>query len=148
MISQQEMIEIFKTLPYTKVIKAGSYQFCISTIEQEIVTKIDDQTETKNIAKPGDYIIKGIKGEFYVVTPEAFQKRYIIESVDEYLIGIANAIPEPRLAVKWDGDTIFFTSTWKEDMVCHKGDFLVAPEDLSEVYRIEKEVFFKTYESV
>lgn len=149
MISQQEMIEIFKTLATIKVVKSGVFQFVISTMEVPIETIIDGQIETTNVANPGDYVMKGARGEFYVLTPKQFEKNYqIVEFDEEFQIGRANVIPQERLAAQWEGDTIFFTAIWGEDMICHKGDFLVAPEDLSEVYRVEKEVFFKTYESV
>jgi hypothetical protein len=32
--------------------------------------------EGEMVAKPGDYIVKGIKGEFYPCKPEVFEKTY------------------------------------------------------------------------
>ena len=39
-----------------------------------------------------------------------------------------------------------FMAPWDEEMVVKENDFLVSPQDFSEVYRIARKEFFETYE--
>ena len=42
----------------------------------EIGTLEDGDNQVKHIASEGDYIIKGVQGEFYACKPDIFQKTY------------------------------------------------------------------------
>ena len=41
-----------------------------------IETRIDGERETVNTAKAGDYVVRGVKGEQYVISPETLARRY------------------------------------------------------------------------
>ena len=145
-MTQQEIIEIFKTLPYSEYKKFGQVNFAIAAHTQEVVTSINGEVETTNTAQEGDYIVEGASGEFYVLTPAKFDKNYVVTTINPDHTGAASVLPQPRYAVEWTGENFKFTAAWGEEMICNKGDYLVAPQDLSEVYRIEKETFLKTYQ--
>ena len=146
-MTQPEIIEGFQRLPYKTYEKFGEVAFAISTHDQEVVTEINGEIETKNIAKTGDFVIEGISKEIYVLTPDKFYKNYEVVYTETPLTpGVAKVKPQPRFAAQWNlEDQLVFTAAWGEKMICNEGDYLVAPQDFSEVYRIEKSVFEKTY---
>lgn len=143
---QPEIIERFKRLPYKTYEKFGEVKFETSQKVQEVVTVINEETETTNTAQVGDYIITGVSGEKYVLTPKKFMHYEIEEYSYSEMKGTAKVKSQPRFAAQWNfQDKLVFTAAWGEEMICNEGDYLVAPQDFSEVYRIEKSVFEKTY---
>lgn len=149
-MTQQEIIEGFKRLPYKTYEKFGKVQFETSQSVQEVVTSINGQEETRNTAQIGDYIITGVSGEKYVLTPKKFMQNYEIEEYSYFnMTGTAKVQPQPRFAAQWNLENqLIFTAPWGEQMICNQGDYLVAAQDFSEVYRIEKSVFEQTYKLV
>ena len=147
-MTQPEIIEGFKRLPYKTYEKFGEVQFETSQKVQEVVTVINGETETTNTAQIGDYILEGVTGERWINTPKKFMQNYEIEEYSySEMKGSAKVKPQPRFAAQWDSqDQLIFTAAWGEEMICNEGDYLVAPQDFSEVYRIEKSVFEKTYQ--
>lgn len=111
----------------------------------EVVTYIDGQKETKNIAKRGDIIMTGDLGEHYVIQPHKFFNLY---NVNEEV-----AIPRPnqRLVAKFTkaaakvigSNEIEFKASWGEQMILKVGDWLV--KDGLNYYRIEAKAFKITY---
>jgi len=146
-MTQQEIIEGFKGLPYKTYEKFGEVQFETSQKVQEVVTSVNGEVETTNTAQIGDYIITGVNGEKYVLTPKKFMQNYEIEEYSySNMTGTAKVKPQPRFAAQWNlQDQLVFTAAWGEKMICNEGDYLVAFQDFSEVYRIEKSIFEKTY---
>jgi hypothetical protein len=149
-MTQQEIIEHFKKLSYKTYEKFGKFNFEVSQDVQEVVTSIDGEVETTNIAHVGNLIITGIKDEKYVLTLAQFIQNYEIEEFyHPEMKGIARVKPQPRFAVQWNlEDQLIFIAPWGEKMICNEGDYLVAFQDFSEVYRIEKSVFEQTYKLV
>jgi len=116
---------------------------------EEIVTVIDGEEETRNTAKAGDVVVKGVKEEEYILEGENFSSRYEgPDLTDEYQEGF-KAVGKVQ-AYTYPGKPFKFTAAWGESMICNTGDVLCAPykSDLSidEVYRIEKEAFGESYE--
>lgn len=148
LFTQAETIEMFKELPYQTYQKFGKVKFAIAQHKQEVVTVLNGEVETKNIANKGDYVIEGINGEFYVNTPTKFDKNYAVISLNSGFTGEAEVLPQPRYAIEWKIQSFKFKAAWGEEMICNKGDYLVAPQDLSEVYRIEQQTFLNTYKKV
>ncbi len=139
--TQEEMKDIYESLTseekeYTK--KDLFFDFELVEEPKEVITMIDDKQETKNTAKPGDYIITGSKGEQYVLSSDKFKSRYDI--VD----GKAKTKPVKILAKEWNIDNLEFVASWGEKMIIENGDFLV--NNNGEFYRIEKGAFHNTYE--
>lgn len=147
---QLTMIELFKdNLTLTSLYKkVGTVQARLAKSGEEIVTIIDGHVETKNVAKTNDVIVKGLKGEEYIIGYEKFKTRYalttpILETFTPY---------EPTgtcIAFEYKGDSMVFTAPWNEDMIVHKGDFLATIDpSIPEVYRIERDAFYKTYQKI
>lgn len=120
-----------------------------------IYTITSDGIETKNTAKPGDYIVKNTTKakERYIIKSSKFEKRYNYLKDEKDGWKIYKAIGKIKAVEVNDsllknlkvGDLFYFTAPWGEKMVVKKGDFLVSPLDYSEVYRIAKKEFFETY---
>lgn len=118
----------------------------ISDKEQEVVTIIDGEEETRNIAHKGDYIVTGTKKEQYVLTPSQIKKRYKVfyeHPVHSAIVAIETLPVEIECSESENNFT--FTASWGETMIAKVGDFLVY-EDEKLSYRIDREVFFNTYE--
>ncbi len=120
--------------------KFGTVTAIKATSKQSVKTVIDGKTETTNVANIGDYIVTGASGEKYVLTADKFKSRY--KKVKD---NIYEAVGECN-AVKYVGKAFKFKAPWGEDMICENGDYICSTAlDGSDVYRIEKEVFKKTY---
>jgi hypothetical protein len=119
-----------------------------ATLGAQILTVIDNIIETKNIAKENDVLIKGIKGELYLIDINKFKERYNVTSdiSDEFKPF------EPFgecFAFEYKGDELYFDAPWGEKMLLSKGDYLVTPnEKIPEVYRIERSAFNLTYKII
>lgn len=144
-MNQIQIIDLFKTMTYKSYCKFGTIQFAIATHDQPVDTIINGQLETTNTAKQGDYVVVGASGECYVLTPDNFKNKYKISDLQEDQTGTAEVKGEPRYAVQWSGDTFSFVASWGQSMICNHGDYLVSDTSFSEVYRIEQDVFLKTY---
>lgn len=123
---------------------------------QKISTVTQDGLETINQAKAGDFIVKNLTeaGERYLLSEENFAKRYrrIRDEASGYALyestGIIRAIQlDAELLQILDQEACFhFEAPWGEAMIAKAGDFLAAPEDYSEIYRIAEKEFFETYQ--
>lgn len=155
--SQEQLLDTMK--PYLKNTKTYEKFKEIYAKKAEggelIYTVTSDGVETKNIAKPGDYIVKNTTQaeEMYILKPSKFEKRYKYLKDEKNGWKIYKSVGKIK-AVEVDkdllknlkvGELFYFTAPWGEKMVVKKGDFLVSPLDYSEVYRIAKKEFFETY---
>lgn len=123
-----------------------------------LVTVTSDGIETENTVNPGDFIVKNQTHaqEMYALDAEKFADRYewlgsAKDGFDEYLpVGKITAIELTKellhqLALP---DEFLMATNWNETMIVKQGDFLAAPPDFSEVYRIARREFFETYTAV
>jgi hypothetical protein len=120
MKTQQEVIEIVKNNNPKEFKKFGDFRFEVATEEQEVVTEINGEVETKNVAKVGDYILTGAAGEKYVLKPETFQKRYkvvVINNDRGNLEEIATATGTCFGNV-YNDNPFTFMASWGEKMIC------------------------------
>lgn len=155
MKNQTEMIAILLAGNPKHFTKHGVFTFYIAIKEHEVITSIAGKEETRNIALPGDYVLKGISGEKYVVHPEAFAKRYKVTSTNSWNQMQANDDHENEgsaiatgecYGIVWESDDDKFESPWGGDMIINKGDMLVSPDDkFTQAYRIAIDEFNKTY---
>lgn len=124
--------------------KFGQVKARQATELERVETIIDGIVETTNAAKPGDWIITGVKGEHYVLTDEKFKSRYRHVAKDIYeATGFC-------WAVKYDGPSFTFEAPWGEQMVCNKHDYICSTtydddQGDKDVYRIERQAFLATY---
>lgn len=141
--SQRDMEMFYKSLlSPEKTYKKRQLTFDVEIANEpkNVTTIIDGEEETTNKANKGDYILTGSKGEKYVLTPEKFNKRYV-------MVGSSKAKTKPvKIKAKeyTQNEQIRFMADWGEQMILNKGDFLV--NNNGEFYRIEKEAFHNTYE--
>lgn len=130
-------------------------------IGEEILTYTKDGLETKNIAKAGDYVVKNNTEakEMYILTEKKFNARYELKGkIDNNWniykplgkvkgIKVTNKIFK-KLGIEKGKKEFYIMANWGEKMVVKKNDYLVAPFDNSEVYRIAKKEFFETYKEI
>ncbi len=66
-----------------------------------------DTLEGRHEAKPGDYIIKGIKGEFYPCKPDIFLKSYdiLVAEAESTLVGKARTVQVAAPDESWMNKT-------------------------------------------
>ncbi len=125
-------------------------------VEGEIIITItQDGIETKNKAKPGDFVVENQTKakEQYLIPGEKFGQRYVFEQrVNDVWSSFK---PTGRVIAVQVSDVIKdelelerefnIMASWGEKMVVKYGDMLVVPLDYSEVYRIAKQEFSETY---
>lgn len=124
---------------YRKTATLDASQIEVAQAEQEIVTVIDGKEETRKTAKPGDFIITGVKGERYVIGKDKFPKLYEQDpkNPDTYVSkGVRKALPlieDTKIQASWG------------PMDVAKGGVVVLEDDGKGVYGIEKGAFEKSY---
>lgn len=107
-------------------------------------TVINGIVETTNTAKKDSYEVRGESGEIYLISEEKLKTRYVWENNDADGWGIYAAIGKVH-AVCYYGNSLVFKAPWGEDMICNEGDFLCSTGGSDDVYRIERDTFFRTY---
>lgn len=145
--NQETMIELFKNNISQSALykKFGAVMARLAKAGEEVLTIIEGQLETKNTAKENDVVVKGLKGEEYIIRHDKFKARYTVNTpvTDIFTSYEPNAT---CIAFQYTGESLLFTAPWNEDMIVNSGDFLATlDEQVSEVYRIEKDAFYKTY---
>lgn len=141
----------FKEKPKERFFKAsGRFLARLPNGNENIVTTINGEIETKNKAVEGkDVIIKGIQGEEYAVPIETFYKKYFDFDTLSHDYKYVRPKIAPVYVVEHKGDNIVFIAKWGEKMICKNGDFLVSLEnEAGDIYRVERDVFIKTYEKL
>lgn len=151
--SQKEMIAIMLDAEPELYKKSGTFRARLGKPGERIVTEIDGETETEKTVKDGEVVIKGPKGEMYVVSETKFRQRYEVDKEPTTDFQKYKAIGLIR-AYEYVGPEFKFVASWDEEMICKPSDYLASPvkdaEDTEypEVYRIERSVFDETYKEV
>lgn len=158
-ISQKQMLEHFIPIfeKHGKKYKKKTLIKAKRATEGEIIyTRTSDGVETKNTAKVGDFLVvnQTSSSEKYLVNKQSFEKKYELKGALEkgwacyssksYIWAIE--FSEENLLQLGQQNQVCFEADWGEDMIIKKGDFLVAPPELNEVYRIAKKEFGETYQ--
>ncbi|MBO4310665.1 MAG: DHH family phosphoesterase [Lachnospiraceae bacterium] len=151
---QRGFVDLSKILPQGTPIT-------IRTLEGDVDTKVDDKY----------YILIGLKGEVYPILKEKFYKSYH-ESEEEYEFHgeydpavhirnegrVLNLIAHAKGCINFDTSYIYakeiekivkIFTFWDEESyyIGRRGDFIACREDdHKDVYIIERDIFFKTYE--
>jgi len=118
--------------------------------QEEVITLIDGNDETRNTAKVGDIIVTGTKEEKYVMSQKTLDEKYNIEPINhkrnEYNFFNIHS-KQVEVNCEENKDDITFIASWGEEMKAKKGDYLII-EDGEISYCIDREVFFNTYELI
>ena len=158
-ISQEKLIETlnldFKKAPVYKKYKEV---YARKAIEGEIIkTYTKDGLETQNVAKEGDYVVKNNTEakEMYILSEKKFNERYKYKSDLDNEWKVYSPLGRIK-ALKVNGKIFkvfkikekefYILTSWGEKMIVKRNDFLVAPLNYNEVYRIANKEFFETYE--
>jgi hypothetical protein len=123
---------------FRKTARLAQDKIEIAKAEQEVITVIAGKPETKNMAKPGDYIVTGALGERYVIPGNRFDRLY---EPDPARAGefrsrgtvLAILVTEP----------ITFKAPWGEQQRIDAGGVLVRNGD--DIYGIAEQAFAETY---
>jgi hypothetical protein len=115
-----------------------------------VETVIDGVRETANTAAPGDYVVRGVKGEFYIIKAETLAKRYGEPLTAPDRDGFRRYPAKGEFfAFCYEGQPFKFVAPWKEDMIANPGDYIgTTVMGSNEYYRIEKTAFAMTYGEV
>jgi len=127
--------------------KKGEVEARKAVAGEKIVTILDGEVETSNTAKANDVVIKGPKGEEYIVDSEKFAKRYEGGNLsDDFSKFKAKG---ETFGFEYSGQPIEFMAAWGEKMILKTGDFLCSPDKdkPGDLYRIEREAFGMTYQA-
>lgn len=117
---------------------------------EKIDTIIDGKKELTTKAKEGDWVVTGPAKEEYLVSEDKFKSRYKGPNGKAKKKGFDLFIPTGICyAFKYTGDDGTFEHP-RGDMLIETGDYLASTSttEYSDLYRIEKKVFKKTYKKV
>ncbi len=127
---------------------------------ERVVSTTADGVETENVAGEGDFVVENQTEarECYIVSGDKFERRYdLVESLggdwasyapNESAEVVALRVDDAVLRLLGRDDTFYIEAPWGEPQRVNKGDVLVAPPDLSEIYRIGRREFAATYTPV
>jgi hypothetical protein len=115
-----------------------------------VETWLNGQRETVNTAKSGDHVVRGVKGEQYLITSAILADRYGTPAGASDRQGFRQYEAKGNCyAFRYDGEPFKFVAPWGEDMIVNPGDYIGATEIGSDqIYRIEKAAFAETYVEV
>ena len=115
--------------------------------DEVVETVIDGERETVNTAKTGDYVVRGAKGEHYIISPETQAERYDAPIGSPQPDGYRHYAAKGTIhAFCYEGEPFTFVASWGEDMIVNPGDYIGTPAlGSGEFYRIEKTAFAETY---
>jgi hypothetical protein len=113
----------------------------IAEADQVVVTVINDKEETRCLAKAGDYVVTGPKGEEYVIKAAKFSGLYVEDAADATRYISRNVV---RALVLTEDTEL--TAPWGERQRAAKGGVAAQRVDnKKDIYLIDKAVFESTY---
>ena len=125
---------------------------------EKIMTIVDNQIETINTADPGDFIITNQTSgkEQYIIKAENFHKRY--EAIEKLENGDAQYASKGALIAIQLNEYVLnelglpsrfqFIAPWGEPQIAEQGDYILANQDFSDMYRVSLSMFLETYVKV
>lgn len=157
-LSKIEIQELFETHQTKGNVfhykKSGDFIWRHGIHGETVLTIIAGKLETIKTVEVDSIVLRNIEigctAETYIVNAEKFNKRYDLNGKTYKIDGIlwigATAKGEIN-AFEYFGETIKFTAPWGEEMLCEEGDYIANPigGPVDDIYRIEKETFYKTY---
>lgn len=149
MKNQEQMIALFKSNQNSvkRYLKQGTVNAKLAIKDEKVKTEINGVVETVNTAKENDVVVQGSSNELYLINIEKFKARYNVEKELSSDFQEYKATGE-CFAFEFKGEGFSFIAPWAEEMIVEDGDFLASPNsEITEVYRIEKNAFYKTYKA-
>lgn len=120
---------VVEAIQYTDDNLTELFNFCNKAyFEHMSKLLVIDTLEGKMYANEGDYIIKGIHGEFYPCKPDVFEETYEAVNMNDNHISVEPKRPffktyteEPTLENTEDGDMVWY----KNDLYVRYGDTIL-----------------------
>jgi hypothetical protein len=127
--------------------KKGQADIRPATPGELVETVIDGQRETVNTAAAGDYVVRGVKGELYIIKAEILAKRYGGPLTAPDKDGFRSYRAKGDFyGFRYAGEPFKFVAPWKEDMIAKPGDYIgTNVMGSNEYYRVEESAFAATY---
>jgi hypothetical protein len=112
-----------------------------------IATVIDGERETVNTAAASDHVVRGVKGELYIIKAETLAKRYGGPLTTPDKDGFRRYPAKGDFyGFRYEGEPFKFAAPWKEDMIAKQGDYIgTNAMGSNEYYRVEQSAFVATY---
>jgi hypothetical protein len=127
--------------------KKGQAEIRPAVPGEVIATVIDGERETVNTAVEGDYVVRGVKGELYIIKGETLAKRYGGPLTAPDKDGFRRYPAKGDFyGFRYEGAPFKFVAPWKEDMIAKSGDYIgTNAMGSNEYYRVEQSAFAATY---
>jgi hypothetical protein len=127
--------------------KKGEVEIRPAAAGEVIATVIDGERETVNTASAGDCVVRGVKGELYIIKAETLAKRYGGPLTPPDKDGFRRYPAKGDFyGFRYEGESFKFVAPWKEDMIAKPGDYIgTNAMGLKEYYRVEQGAFAATY---
>jgi len=127
--------------------KKGQADIRPAVAGEVIETVLDGEHETVNTAAPGDYVVRGLKGELYIIQADILAKRYSEPLTPPDREGYRRYRAKGDFyGFCYEGEPFKFVAPWKERMIANPGDYIgTNVMGSNEYYRVEKNMFVATY---
>ena len=123
---------------FRKTARLSQDKIEVAKAEQEVVTVLAGKPETKNVAKPGDYIVTGTLGERYVVAGNRFDRLYEADPGKPGEFRSKGTVLAVLLT-----EPVTFKAPWGEQQRIDAGGVLV--KNGEDIYGIAEQAFAETY---
>jgi hypothetical protein len=133
-----KVIDFSDAASFRKTARLSQDKIEIARAEQEVVTVIAGKPETKNVAKPGDYIVTGAAGERYVIAGNRFGRLYEPDPAKPGEFRSRGTVLAVLLT-----EPVTFKAPWGEQQRIDAGGVLV--KNGEDIYGIAENAFAETY---
>lgn len=133
-----KVIDFSGAAVFRKTARLAQDKIEIAKAEQEVVTVIAGKPETRNMAKPGDYVVTGALGERYVIAGNRFDRLY---EPDPSRSGEFRS--KGTVLVVLLTEPVTFKAPWGEQQRIDAGGVMVKNGD--DIYGIAEAAFAETY---
>ena len=122
--------------------------YTVAARAQTVVTVVDGRVETRNKARPGDFVIAGPDRELYVLSPHRLVVLYdvldtaLVPRPQPRMVARVTAAALRRFGLPTDGAAL--VAPWGETMLVLPGDVVVR-EASGKHYRVARDLFRRTY---
>jgi len=123
---------------FRKTARLAQDKIEVAKAEQEVVTVIAGKPETRNTAKPGDYVVTGTLGERYVIAGNRFDRLYEPDPSRPGEFRSKGTVLAVLLT-----EPVTFKAPWGEQQRIDAGGVMV--KNGADIYGIAEAAFAETY---
>ncbi len=133
-----KIIDFSGAAVFRKTARLAQDKIEVAKSEQVVVTVIAGKPETRNVAKPGDYIVTGTLGERYVIPGNRFDRLYEPDPSRPGELRSKGTVLAVLLT-----EPVTFKAPWGEQQRIDAGGVMVKNGD--DIYGIAEAAFAETY---